>query len=81
MNVKELFLIQKAHEHQGTIAVYSKIPHDRLDWRPAEGLVFAGTARAARVHVGRGKLARIALDGNWSYYEKRVPLGLFFQPR
>jgi uncharacterized damage-inducible protein DinB len=76
MNTKELFLIQKANEHKGTIAVYSKIPQDRLDWRPVEGLLSLG--QLAR-HVGMAEegTRRIAIDNDWSYYDKRVPLGLF----
>ena len=45
MDVKELFLMQKESEHQGTIAVYEKIPRDRLDWRPAEGMLPWGSWR------------------------------------
>ena len=75
MDVKELFLTQKENEHQGTLSVYEKIPRDRLDWRPAEGMLSLG--QMAR-HVWRSEegTRRIALDGDWSYYVTRVPLGL-----
>jgi len=39
MDIKELFLIQKENEHQGTLSVYSKIPHDCLDWCGFRGKV------------------------------------------
>ena len=67
MDIKELFLTEKESEHQGTIAVYTKIPHDRLDWRPAEGMLSLG--QLAR-HVWRSEegTRRIALEGDWSYY-------------
>jgi len=42
VDVKELFLTQKENEHQGTVPVYEKIPRDRLDWRPAEGMLTLG---------------------------------------
>ena len=76
MDVRELFLSQKQAEHEGTIAVYAQIPRDRLDWRPAEGMLTLG--QMAR-HVWRSEegTRRIALDADWSYYEKRIPLGLF----
>lgn len=76
MNVKELFLNQKAAEHKGTIDVYSKIPRERLDWRPVEGLLSLGQL-ARHVWMAEEGTRRTAVDGDWSYYERRVPLGLF----
>ena len=75
MDLKELFLIQKASEHEGTIAVYAKIPRDRLDWRPADGMLTLG--QMAR-HAWRSEEGNrnIALQNNWSYYETRIPKGL-----
>ncbi len=75
MDLKELFLIQKASEHEGTIAVYAKIPRDRLDWRPADGMLTLG--QMAR-HAWRSEEGNrnIALQNNWSYYETRIPQGL-----
>jgi uncharacterized damage-inducible protein DinB len=75
MDIKQLFLVQKQAEHQGTIGVYSKIPPDQLNWSPADGMLTLG--QLAR-HVWRSEegIRRIALDGDWSYYQKRVPLGL-----
>jgi uncharacterized damage-inducible protein DinB len=76
MDLKDFFLIQKESEHRGTISVYGKIPRDRLDWRPAEGMLSLG--QLAR-HVWRSEegVRRIALDGDWSYFQTRIPLGLF----
>jgi uncharacterized damage-inducible protein DinB len=76
MDVKELFLTQKASEHQGTLAVYAKIPRDHLDWRPAEGMLSLG--QLAR-HVWRSEegTRRVALDGDFTYYQARIPQGLF----
>ena len=75
MDLKEFFLTQKKAEHEGTLAVYAKIPRDRLDWRPAEGMLTLG--QVAR-HVWRSEegTRRIALEDNWSYYETRIPRGL-----
>lgn len=76
VDIKQLFLLQKQSEHSGTIEVYEKIPHEHLGWRPAEGMLTLG--QMAR-HVWRSEegTRRIALEDDWSYYEKRVPLGLF----
>jgi len=75
MDIKEFFLHQKQAEHESTIAVYSKIPRDGLGWCPALGMLTLG--QLAR-HVWRSEegTRRIALEGDWGYYEKRVPLGL-----
>jgi uncharacterized damage-inducible protein DinB len=75
VDVKELFLTQKENEHQGTISVYEKVPHDHLDWRPAEGMLSLG--QMAR-HAWRSEegTRRIALEGDWSYYATRIPQGL-----
>lgn len=76
MDIKELFLAQKEAEHQGTLSVYEKIPVDRLDWRPTEAMLSLG--QLAR-HVWRSEegTRRGALDGDWAYYETRIPRGLF----
>jgi uncharacterized damage-inducible protein DinB len=75
VDVKELFLTQKSSEHEGTLSVYEKIPRDRLDWRPAEGMLSLG--QMAR-HVWRSEegTRRIAIDSDWSYYETRIPQGI-----
>ncbi len=75
MDAKELFLKQKQAEHEGTIAVYARIPPDRLEWRPAEGMLTLG--QMAR-HVWRSEegTRRIAIDGDWGYYAKRIPQGI-----
>lgn len=76
MDIKELFLLQKQAEHEGTIAVYQKIPRDRLDWRPGEGMLSLGQLIRHAWKSEEGN-RYIALDDDWSYYEKRVPQGLF----
>jgi uncharacterized damage-inducible protein DinB len=75
VDIKQLYLLQKQAEHKGTMAVYGKIPADRLDWRPAEGSLTLG--QMAR-HVWRSEegTRRVALEGDWSYYETRIPQGL-----
>ena len=75
MDVKELFLTQKESEHEGTLSVYEKIPRDRLDWRPAEGMLSLGQI-ARHVWLSEQGTRHIALDDDWSYYELRIPQGL-----
>jgi uncharacterized damage-inducible protein DinB len=75
VDLKEFFLKQKESEHQGTLAVYEKIPRNRLDWRPAEGMLTLGQL-ARHVWLSEEGTRRIALEDDWSYYLTRVPLGL-----
>jgi uncharacterized damage-inducible protein DinB len=76
MNLKEYFLKQKAAVHRGTLDVYGKIPRDRLDWRPAEGFLTLGQI-ARHVWMSEQGNRRIALEDDWSYFETRIPRGLF----
>ena len=76
MNIKDLFLLQKQGEHEGTLAVYEKIPRHRLDWQPAEGMLTLGQL-ARHAWMSEEGNRRIALENDWSYYETRVPRGLF----
>ena len=76
MDIKELFLLQKQAEHEGTLAVYQKIPPERLEWRPADGML---TLWQLARHVWKSEegTRRIALKDDWNYYETRIPQGLF----
>lgn len=76
MDIKQLFLVQKQAEHEGTLAVYEKIPSERLDWRPADGMLTLGQLARHAWKSEEGN-RRIALDDDWSYYETRIPQGLF----
>jgi len=76
MDLREFFLKQKEAVHQGTRAVLEKIPRDQLGWRPREGMLSLGEI-ARHVWMSEEGVRRAALDGNWAYYEKRVPQGLF----
>ena len=76
MDLKDFFLKQKQATHQGTLAVLAKIPPDRLGWRPADGMLSLGQI-VRHLWMSEEGVRRAALEGNWGYYEKRVPQGLF----
>jgi len=76
MDLKELFLKQKQSAHQSTLGVFAKIPRDQLGWRPAEGMLSLGEI-VRHVWMSEEGVRRGALEGNWGYYEKRIPQGLF----
>ena len=72
MDLKEFYLKQKAAVYQGELQVYAAIPPDRLDWRPAEKVLTLGQL-VRHVWMSEQGIRRIALDNDWSYFEKRVP--------
>ncbi len=76
MDLKEFFLKQKQATHQGTLGVLRKILPGQIGWRPAEGMLSLGEI-ARHLWMSEEGVRRVALEGKWDYYEKRVPLGLF----
>ena len=75
MDIKSFYLKHKQAIHQGTLDVLSKIPAEQIGWRPAEGMLSLGEI-ARHVWMSEEGVRRVALEDNWAYYEKRVPLGL-----
>jgi uncharacterized damage-inducible protein DinB len=75
MDVKEFFLKQKQATHQGVIQVFSKIPADQMDWRPAPDMLSLGEL-ARHIWVSEEGARRMALHNDFGYYEKRIPSGL-----
>jgi uncharacterized damage-inducible protein DinB len=75
VDLKEFFLKQKQAVHRGTLDVFGKIPSERLDWRPAEGMLSLGEI-VRHTWMSEEGLRRVALDGDWSYFAGRVPMGL-----
>jgi uncharacterized damage-inducible protein DinB len=75
VDIKQLFLLQKRAEHDGTMSVYRKIPPDRLEWRPTEGALTLGQM-ARHVWKSEEGTRRVALNDDWSYYQTRIPQGL-----
>jgi len=75
MDLKEFFLKQKQAVHRGTHDVFGKIASDQLHWRPAEGMLSLGEI-VRHTWMSEEGLRRVALDGDWSYFEGRVPMGL-----
>jgi uncharacterized damage-inducible protein DinB len=76
MDLKQFYLKQKEAIYRGTLSVFEKIPPEHLAWRPAEGMLSLGQI-VRHVWMSEEGVWRLALEGDWSYYEKRVPQGLF----
>jgi uncharacterized damage-inducible protein DinB len=75
MDLKEFYLKQKQAVHQGSLSVYGKIPPDRLDWRPVDSVLTLGQV-VRHAWMSEQGIRRIALDNDWTYFEKRIPQGL-----
>lgn len=75
MDLKEFFLKQKQAIYKNCLKVFEAIPPDKLDWRPAEGMLSLGEI-VRHTWMSEDGVRRVALDNRWDYYEKRVPLGL-----
>lgn len=74
-SLKEFFLKQKQAAHQASLSVFERIPEQQLNWRPAPGILTLGEI-VRHVWMSEEGMARIAAFNDWSYYQKRVPLGL-----
>ncbi|HEY6292360.1 MAG TPA: DinB family protein [Terriglobia bacterium] len=76
MDLKEFFLKQKQATHRNTLKVFELIPPDKLDWRPADGMLSLGQL-VRHVWMSEEGVRRVAFEDRWDYYEQRVPQGLF----
>jgi uncharacterized damage-inducible protein DinB len=76
MDLKEFFLKQKQATHRGTLDVIAKIPPGQLGWRPAKDMLSLGEI-VRHIWMSEDGVRRVALEGKWDYFEKRVPQGLF----
>jgi hypothetical protein len=75
MDLKEFFLKQKQATYRNSLKVFEAIPPDKLNWRPADGLLSLGEI-VRHVWMSEEGIRRVALEDRWDYYERRVPLGL-----
>ena len=75
MNIQELFLKQKEAHRGRTRQVTSLLREDHLSWRPAPGALSVGEM-LRHLWVSEQGIRNLALNGDFSYYEKRIPGGL-----
>ena len=76
MNIRELFLKQKEVTRKRTRTIYPYIPRDKVAWVPAEGALSLGLLLRHVWHSESG-VRQVPLYDRWSYYERRIPEGLF----
>jgi uncharacterized damage-inducible protein DinB len=75
MDLQEFFLKQKQVLRGRTKQVTDLLREEHMSWRPVPGaLTVAETLR--HLWVSEEGVRKVALDGDFSYYEKRIPEGL-----
>lgn len=75
MNLQEFFLKQKEATRARTRQVFSLLREDHMTWRPVPGALSVGEM-LRHMWVSEDGTRRVALEGNFAYYEKRIPGGL-----
>jgi uncharacterized damage-inducible protein DinB len=75
MDLKELFLKQKTATRARSEQVFALIRPEHMDWRPEAGALTVGEM-LQHLWVSEEGVRRVALEGNFAYYEKRIPEGL-----
>lgn len=75
MHLKEFYLKQKETHRKRTNEVFALLKPEHMPWKPVTGaLSVAETLR--HLWVAEDGVRRVALDGNFGYYETRIPQGL-----
>ncbi len=75
MDLKEFFLKQKEAIRGRTRQVTGMIRPEYLDWRPEKDALTVGEM-LQHLWVSEEGVRRVALEGNFGYYETRIPKGL-----
>jgi uncharacterized damage-inducible protein DinB len=75
MNIQELFLKQKEAIRVRTRQVTSLLREGEMDWRPVPDALSIGDM-VRHMWVSEEGVRRTALEGDFGYYEKRIPGGL-----
>jgi len=75
MTLPEFFLKQKQGIRSRSEDVFRLLRPEHLGWSPGNGALSIGEM-LRHLWVSEEGVRRVALDGNFSYYEKRIPGGL-----
>jgi uncharacterized damage-inducible protein DinB len=75
MNLQEFFLKQKEASRARTRQVTELLREEHFTWRPVPGALSIGEM-LRHMWVSEDGVRRVALDGDFAYYEKRIPGGL-----
>jgi uncharacterized damage-inducible protein DinB len=75
MTIQKMFLKQKEAVRARTRQTTSLLREDEMGWRPVPGALSVGEM-IRHMWVSEEGVRRVALEGDFSYYEKRIPQGL-----
>lgn len=75
MTLPEFFLKQKEAGRKRTEEVFALLRQEQMNWRPTQGALSIGEM-LRHLWVSEEGTRKAALDGDFTYYEKRVPGGL-----
>ncbi len=75
MELRDVFLKQKEAIRRRTLEVVGMIRPEQMDWKPEKGALSVGEMLQ---HLWRSEegVRNVALNGDFAYYEVRVPQGL-----
>jgi uncharacterized damage-inducible protein DinB len=75
MDLREFFLKQKEAIRVRSRQVFGMVRPEQMNWRPEKGALSMGEM-LRHIWVSEEGVRRVALDGDFAYYEKRIPGGL-----
>jgi uncharacterized damage-inducible protein DinB len=75
MTIPEFFVKQKEAGRKRTEEVFALLRPEHMTWSPGNGALSIGEM-LRHLWVSEEGVRSVALDGNFAYYEKRVPGGL-----
>jgi uncharacterized damage-inducible protein DinB len=76
MNFQEVFVHHKEFTRRRTREVFALLRPENFEWRPVDGALSVGEM-LRHLWVSEEGVRRVALQGDFSYYETRIPRGLF----
>jgi len=75
MNLTEIIWKQKEAIRAGSRAVFARLQPEHMGWQPEREALRIGEL-LRHIWMSEQGVRRVALDGDFSYYEKRIPQGL-----
>lgn len=75
VDLREFFLKQKEAVRVRSRQVFGLVKAEYMNWRPEKGALSVGEM-LRHIWVSEEGVRRVALDGDFAYYEKRIPGGL-----
>lgn len=75
MDLREFFIKQKEAIRVRSRQVFAMVRPEHMNWRPERGALSVGEM-LRHIWVSEEGVRRVALEGDFTYYEKRIPGGL-----